>query len=100
VGRTFDSTSQLQRGSAVPIQQQSIPGHGGRFSPPGAFHHSYVSELEVEIAYDAASRSVRMRDNGTGNNPKILSTGKQVGTEGDLTIPAKAAYARNPKPSP
>jgi len=45
-------------------------------------------------------RSVRMRDNGTGNNPKILSTGKQVGTEGDLTIPAKAAYARNPKPSP
>ena len=88
-----------------------------------AFRHAEASKIEVEITYDAESVSVRVRDNGAGIGPEILESGKQghwgllgmrerahhigaqlnilsnpgSGTEVDLSLPAKVAYARAPK---
>jgi nitrate/nitrite-specific signal transduction histidine kinase len=82
--------------------------------------------LKWKITYEAENRSVRVRDNGSEIDLKILSGGREghcglsarrgrgqnIGTQlnilsnpasgrkVDLTIPAKVADAQNPKPRP
>jgi signal transduction histidine kinase len=90
-----------------------------------ASRHSHASSIEVEIAYDPAIFFLRVRDNGTGIDPEIQSGGRKghwglsgmreraqnisahlsiwsnpgTGTEIDLKVPAKVAYARSSKQS-
>jgi len=91
-----------------------------------AFQHSGGSSIEVEIAYNPASFYLRVRDNGSGIDREILNGGRKghwglsgmreraqniggqlsiwshpgAGTEIDLKVPAKVAYARGSKRSP
>jgi signal transduction histidine kinase len=91
-----------------------------------AFQHSRASSIEVEITYDPAGLGVRVRDNGCGIDQEILGNGRKgywglsgireraqnvdaqlriwsnpgAGTEIDLKVPAKVAYARSSKRSP
>jgi signal transduction histidine kinase/ligand-binding sensor domain-containing protein len=90
-----------------------------------AFQHSQASSIEVEITYDPAIFSLRVRDNGCGIDQETLGGGRQghwglsgmweraqhiggqlnvwsnpgSGTEIDLRIPAKVAYALKPSQS-
>ena len=86
-----------------------------------AFAHAVASRIEVEIRYDKDRLRVRVRDDGKGIDPKILSTGGQpghwgisgmreraqrigsrldfwsemgAGTEVQLTVPAAMAYEK------
>jgi signal transduction histidine kinase len=88
-----------------------------------AFRHAQAGQIEVEIRYAQRQLRLRVRDNGKGIDPKVLSGGgcdrhyglpgmneraKLVrgtlalrseldsGTEVELTIPASIAYARPP----
>jgi signal transduction histidine kinase len=85
-----------------------------------AFHHAHASRIEAEIAYDRQFLRLRIRDNGTGIDPKVLEQGARpghwglpgvreranrigahlklwsepgAGTEAELTVPASVAYA-------
>jgi signal transduction histidine kinase len=87
-----------------------------------AFEHSHARRIEVEIRYDQRRLRLRIRDNGKGIDPKVLSAGGRVGhygfpgmheraklvggklavwsdlnsgTEAELTIPASLAYAKS-----
>ncbi len=91
-----------------------------------AFHHAQARQVEVEIRYDNQQFRLRVRDDGKGIDPAVLSGhgreghfglpgmrerakaigGKLVvwsevgsGTEVELHIPAEAAYARAAKRS-
>ena len=91
-----------------------------------AFRHSRARQIEVEIRYDTEQFRLRVRDDGKGIDPAILSShgseghyglpgmreratligGKLVvwsevdaGTEVELRVPAKAAYATVQRPS-
>jgi signal transduction histidine kinase/ligand-binding sensor domain-containing protein len=90
-----------------------------------AVRHSQASTIEVEITYARSNLSLRIRDDGHGIDPEILGSGRQGhwglsgmreraqkiggqlniwsnpgnGTEVDLTIAAKAAYAYRRKNS-
>jgi signal transduction histidine kinase/streptogramin lyase len=87
-----------------------------------AFEHSHARRIEVEIRYDQRRLRLRIRDNGKGIDPKVLSAGGRVGhygfpgmheraklvggklavwselnsgTEAELTIPASLAYVKS-----
>jgi signal transduction histidine kinase len=86
-----------------------------------AFKHSRASKIEVELTYDRARISLRIRDNGVGIHRPILSEGKKghwglsgmreraqtigaqlrvwsnpgAGTEIELSVPAGVAYPRS-----
>jgi signal transduction histidine kinase len=87
-----------------------------------AFRHSQAERIEVEIHYDRRQLRVRVRDNGKGIDPKVLSEGGRTGhhglpgmqeraklvggklaiwselnsgTEAELTIPASVAYGKS-----
>jgi signal transduction histidine kinase len=91
-----------------------------------AFHHAQARQIEVEIRYDNQQFRLRVRDDGKGIDPAVLSGhgreghfglpgmreranaigGKfavwselEAGTEVELRIPAEAAYARSAKGS-
>jgi signal transduction histidine kinase/ligand-binding sensor domain-containing protein len=90
-----------------------------------AFRHATATEVEVEITYQRDCLSVRVRDNGRGIAPEILTAGRKGhwgisgmreragtigaklniwshpgrGTEIDLTVPAKIAYLSGRKDS-
>ena len=91
-----------------------------------AFHHAHARQVEVEIRYDNQQFRLRVRDDGKGIDPAVLSGhgreghfglpgmreranaigGKLVvwseldaGTEVELRIPADAAYSRAAKRS-
>jgi signal transduction histidine kinase len=84
-----------------------------------AFHHAHASRIEAEIAYDQQFFRLRIRDNGTGLDRKVLEQGAReghwglpgvrerakrigarlrlwsepgAGTEVELTVPARIAY--------
>jgi len=83
-----------------------------------AFVHSRASRIEAELTYTRSHVCLRIRDNGTGIDPRVLNDGKAghwglsgmrerahrilaqlkiwshagAGTEVELTIPAKIAY--------
>jgi signal transduction histidine kinase len=84
-----------------------------------AFQHSHGSKIEAEITYSERFLRVRIRDNGAGIDPKVLTAGRDghwglqgmreraqqiggqmeiwsqqgAGTEVDLSIPSSAAYS-------
>ena len=85
-----------------------------------AFRHAQARNIEVEIRYEEQQFRLRIRDDGKGINPQVLSAGRREGhfglhgmkeraeiadgkleiwsrdgsgTEIDLTIPAASAYA-------
>jgi signal transduction histidine kinase len=92
----------------------------GREALANAFQHSGASKIEVELTYDRNEIRLRIRDDGSGIDPRIVETGKpghwglsgmreranqagaelniwsrpNAGTEVDLTIPARVAYPR------
>ncbi len=92
----------------------------GREALANAFQHSGASKIELELTYNRAEIRLRIRDDGSGIDPRIVETGKpghwglpgmreranrvgadlniwsrpNAGTEIDLTIPAQAAYQR------
>jgi signal transduction histidine kinase/ligand-binding sensor domain-containing protein len=86
-----------------------------------AFHHARANRIEAEIAYDSQFFRLRIRDDGTGIDRKVLEQGARyghwglpgvrerakrigvqltlwsepgAGTEVDLTTPARIAYSR------
>jgi signal transduction histidine kinase/ligand-binding sensor domain-containing protein len=88
-----------------------------------AFKHANATRIELEILYDRSQFRLRIRDDGKGIDPEVLRAGgrpghygltgmheraKQAGgkvsvwsevnsgTEVELTIPAKIAYAKSP----
>ena len=88
-----------------------------------AFQHAQAKRIELEILYDRTKFRLRIRDDGKGIDPEVLRAGgrpghygitgmheraKQMGgnvsvwsevdsgTEVELTIPAKIAYAKSP----
>jgi signal transduction histidine kinase len=97
----------------------------GREALVNAFRHSMASSIEIEITYDRASLQLRIRDDGRGIDQETLESGMPghwglsgmrerarklggqlgfwsrpgAGTEVDLTIPARLAYARRLLPS-
>ena len=88
-----------------------------------AFLHSGASKIEVELAYETHRLCVRVRDNGTGIDQRIIDSGKSghwglsgmreraqkigaqlniwsdsaAGTEVELTVRASVAYPRSNK---
>jgi signal transduction histidine kinase len=52
-----------------------VTGEGIR----NAFHHANAEKIEVEIHYDDRHLRVRVRDNGKGIDPKLLSDGNREG---------------------
>jgi signal transduction histidine kinase len=97
----------------------------GREALANAFRHSIASRIEIELTYDSAGLQLRVRDDGRGIDQETLVNGMPghwglsgmrerarkvggqlgfwsrpgAGTEVDLTIPARLAYARLPLPS-
>ncbi len=88
-----------------------------------AFRHAQAHQIEVEIRYDERQLRLRVRDDGKGIDPKVLSgdgreghyglhgmreraklvggklavwSALDSGTEIELSIPASAAYATSP----
>jgi streptogramin lyase/signal transduction histidine kinase len=86
-----------------------------------SFRHANASRIETEIRYDVSQFRVRVRDDGKGIDPKVLEVGMRpghwglpgsrerakrigarltfwseagAGTEVELTIPARIAYAK------
>ena len=91
-----------------------------------AFRHAHAARVEVEIRYDDEQFRLRVRDDGTGIDPKVLANqgleghyglrgmperaaligGKLAvwsevgaGTEVELRVPARKAFARAPRRS-
>lgn len=90
-----------------------------------AFQHSGAPNIEVEVTYQPDHLRVSVRDDGQGIEPRLLSTGKAghwglsgmreraekiggrvrilsqraAGTEVELTVPGRLAYARTDSPS-
>jgi signal transduction histidine kinase len=87
-----------------------------------AFRHAQARRIEVEICYEQRHLRLRVRDNGKGIDPKVVSEGERAGhhglpgmreraklvggklaiwseldsgTEAELTIPASVAYAKS-----
>jgi signal transduction histidine kinase len=87
-----------------------------------AFHHAGARRIEVEIQYDSRRLRLRVRDDGKGIDPEVLSAGRRAGHHGlpgmherarlaggkltvwseldsgaeiELTIPASVAYAKS-----
>jgi signal transduction histidine kinase len=86
-----------------------------------AFRHASASQVEVELIYDRAQFSLRIRDNGTGIGEQMVSGGRLghwglqgmreraglsggklsfgtrpgAGTKVELLIPGKLAYAES-----
>ena len=48
----------------------------GREALANAFHHSGASEVIVEIEYSSSHLRVLVRDNGSGMDPQVVSTGR------------------------
>jgi len=88
-----------------------------------AFRHAQAPRIEVEIQYGKRELRLRVRDDGKGIDPSVLSAGARAGhyglpgmqervkvvggklavwsevdsgTEVDLTIPGSVAYAKSP----
>ena len=88
-----------------------------------AFKHAHAKRIEVDIVYDRRQLRMRIRDDGKGIDPKILSEGGRKGhhglpgmqeraklaggklsvwskpdsgTEIELTVPSSIAYAKSP----
>jgi len=104
----------------------------GREMLRNAFRHAHAGRIEVEIRYDRGMFRLRIRDDGKGIDARFLQEGARTGhfglpgmqeraksmgghlkiwsepgagTEAELTVPARIAYAKSPpgttdRPSP
>lgn len=93
----------------------------GREMLRNAFRHSHARRIEAEIRYDGGMLRLRVRDDGKGIDSNVLKEGKRgahwglpgmrerarrigggfriwsesgAGTEAELIVPARIAYAR------
>ena len=115
----FSVTVEGKREALSPILQDEVY-RIARELIRNAFQHAQARQIEAEIRYDHAQLRLRVRDDGTGIDPKVLRDGSRAGhwglpglrerakqlgarldfwseagagTEVDLTIPASVAYA-------
>ena len=113
-------TVEGERQDLDPILQDEVY-RIGREVLRNAFRHAHASRIEVEIRYDRPLR-VRIRDDGRGIDRKVLEAGSRgghwglpgmrerakkigarlviwsdlgAGTEVELTVPARIAYAKS-----
>jgi len=68
----------------------------GREVLRNAFRHARAHQIEVEIRYDESQLRLRIRDDGTGMEPKVLKDSRRVGHWGlpGIRERAKAVGAR------
>jgi len=120
---TFRVTVEGERQDLSPMLQDEVY-RIAREVLRNAFCHAHARQIEAEIRYDDRSLRLRIRDDGTGIDPKVLDEGgrarhwglpgireraKQIGarldfwseagagTEVELTVPASVAYGRSRK---
>jgi len=106
-----------------PLVRDEVYRIGGE-AVRNCFRHSQATRIEVDIHYDRRVLRLRVRDDGKGIDPKVLSEGGRAGhfglpgmheraklvggklavwseadsgTEVELTIPASVAYAKPPE---
>lgn len=106
-----------------PILRDEVYRIGGE-ALRNAFHHAQAKHIEVEIHYGASRLRLRIRDDGKGIAPDIVQDNErpghwglhgmrerakliggnlevwssvESGTEVELTIPARSAYAASPR---
>lgn len=106
-----------------PILRDEVYRIGGE-ALRNAFHHAQANHIEVEIHYGASQLRLRIRDDGKGIAPDVVEdkerpghwglhgmrerakiiggnlevwSSLQSGTEVELTIPARSAYATSPR---
>jgi len=116
----FEVTIDGERRGLDPILQDEVY-RIGREVLRNAFRHAHASRIEVEILYDGRLLRVRIRDDGKGIDHQVMEAGareghwglpgmreraKQIGaqlvlwselgegTEVELTVPARIAYAK------
>ena len=116
----FSLTVEGKREALSPILQDEVY-RISRELLRNAFQHAQARRIEAEIRYDFAQLRLRIRDDGTGIDPKILKEGNRAGhwgfsgmrerakrigarldfwsgagarTEAELTVPAYVAYAK------
>jgi signal transduction histidine kinase/ligand-binding sensor domain-containing protein len=107
----------------LPLVRDEVYRIGGE-AVRNAFRHAQATRVEVDIHYDRRVLRLRVRDDGKGLDPKILSEGGRAGhfglpgmheraklvggqlavwseagsgTEVELTIPASVAYSKPPE---
>lgn len=101
--------------------------HIGKEALGNAFRHSHASQIEAEVHYETDQLRLRIRDDGEGIDPKVLKQGHRsghwglpdmrerakkigtqvdvwsqsaTGTEVEVKIPARLAYASNTNLAP
>lgn len=123
IGAAFRLTVEGAPRSLSPALQDEVY-RIGREILRNAFHHAHATKIEVEIRYDDRMLRLRIRDDGTGIDPKVLDPGARpghwglpgvreraklvgakldfwsdsgAGTEVQLTAPASVAYQKPPE---
>jgi signal transduction histidine kinase len=118
---TFRVTVEGERQDLSPMLQDEVY-RIAREVLRNAFRHARAHQIEAEIRYDDRSLRLRIRDDGTGIDPKVLDEGGRAGhwglpgirerakhigarldfwseagagTEVELTVPASVAYGRS-----
>jgi ligand-binding sensor domain-containing protein/two-component sensor histidine kinase len=117
----FRLTLEGERQALSPFLQDEVY-RIAREALTNAFQHAYARQIEAEIRYDSRAFRLRIRDDGTGIDPRVLKQGKRaghwglpgirerarqigarldlwseagVGTEMQLAIPASLAYFKS-----
>jgi signal transduction histidine kinase/ligand-binding sensor domain-containing protein len=118
---TFRLTVEGERQALSPLLQDEVY-RIAREVLANAFQHACARQIEAEIKYDSRAFRLRIRDDGTGIDPRVLKQGKRlghwglpgireraeqigarldvwseagVGTEVQLAIPASLAYFKS-----
>ncbi len=121
-GALFRLTVEGPSRTLSPVLQDELYSIG-REILRNAFRHARAVNIEVEIRYDARSLRLRIRDDGVGINPQVLSEGAReghwglpgvrerakligakldfwseagAGTEVQIIVPASVAYSKSP----
>ena len=117
----FQVTIEGERCDLEPVLQDEVY-RIGREVLRNAFRHAQAKQIEVEIRYDARLLRLRIRDDGKGIDGKVMQSGAReghwglpgmreraeqigaqmvtwseigAGTEVELTVPARIAYAKS-----
>jgi len=117
----FHITVEGERHALSPILQDEVY-RVAREVLRNAFQHAHATRIEAEIRYDSSLFRLRIRDDGTGIDPRVLKEGKRAGhwglpgirerakrigaqldlwsevgagTEVEISLPASLAYAQS-----
>jgi len=117
----FHITVEGERQALSPILQDEVY-RIAREVLRNAFQHAHATRIEAEIRYDSSLFRLRIRDDGTGIDPRVLKEGKRAGhwglpgirerakrigaqldlwseagagTEVEISLPASLAYAQS-----